>query len=706
MDRLGFAPLGVRLSEAILSEASSDGLVIGVEGAWGSGKSSLTALTKQSLSNEPNYRRPEIVDFKPWLIGNRDALLAALFSDLRKAIDQIELRGGDATSVSVTAARKASAQMTAFAARLEPVGSLLTLGATAHPALLVVAGLVNAGAKAAQQASKGPSLSKLKADLDSALSDLKVKIVVVIDDVDRLEPGEALEILRLIRSVADFKNIVYILCYDPGVLSHAIEVGASVGSGRAFLEKIVQVAVPVPIPEPFLLRRWFDVSVQRLFPDLADEQSARLRRVIDAEGGRQLGTPRAVVRSLNAVSFAWAALRHQVDEADLVWLQLIRTGSPELYRWIEGYVGGMSVLRGPNVTVADEMQIADLKRLEALMLSDDRGMKSVLDEMGEHLLGINGHEEKIYRRVDAATWQTSIAGKRLSSPEHYRLFFAYELPPMALTAGDLDAFRSATSESSEAVSSMLAALARQADSTGLTKADTLLERFEAMPDLDLTGQQARTVLMAFADSMDDLSSDNPDESYHGIGVWRQVERILPRLLQVIDSDERTAVVAAMFGSGRAIGWLTAIFRTEYFAHGRYGSQRRAESEWTMTEPELDQARDALVPRYEALGLAGLQSTRRPASALFAWKQMGPDSYNTALEAAMKDDAQFLSAVLVLRSKVTSSAGDYYHISQDSLSGLSLSKEEALSRALRIAEADDSLRSQARSVIDLIEAGHW
>lgn len=151
VDRLGFGPLGSRLARAIVSEASAEGLVIGVEGAWGSGKSSLIALAKQALTAMPDGERPELVEFRPWLIGNRDALLAALFVDLKKAVDQIGLRGGDATGVSLTVSKSAGEQLRKFAARLEPVGSLVALGSMIHPGFALAGSIIKAGAGVAKE---------------------------------------------------------------------------------------------------------------------------------------------------------------------------------------------------------------------------------------------------------------------------------------------------------------------------------------------------------------------------------------------------------------------------------------------------------------------------------------------------------------------------------------------------------------------------
>ena len=94
-----------------------------------------------------------------------------------------------------------------------------------------------------------PQLSELKDKLARSLRELGHRFIITIDDVDRLEPAEVIEILRLVRSVVDLPNVIYLLCYESGILAHSIEKAAGVESGQSYLEKIVQLTVMVPKPE-------------------------------------------------------------------------------------------------------------------------------------------------------------------------------------------------------------------------------------------------------------------------------------------------------------------------------------------------------------------------------------------------------------------------------------------------------------------------
>ena len=68
----------------------------------------------------------------------------------------------------------------------------------------------------------GIPLDDLKSKVSEHLRETNQKIVVVIDDVDRLDPDEIRMMMKLVRSIADFSNIIYILCYDDEIVEKAL----------------------------------------------------------------------------------------------------------------------------------------------------------------------------------------------------------------------------------------------------------------------------------------------------------------------------------------------------------------------------------------------------------------------------------------------------------------------------------------------------
>jgi predicted KAP-like P-loop ATPase len=297
-DRFGFNALAVRIADALTAQAAGKGFVMGVEGRWGTGKSSLLALIVTCL-REMDHRKVAVVEFRPWLIGDRDQLLTGLFEDIVKAISSLEYAGSDSTPTHLSA-KEVAEKARRFASHLGPVGKLAGLVGAFVPGASALGTIVESIATAAKEASVGPTLAQQKDDLSSSLLKLDCRIVVAIDDVDRLEPNEVAELLRLVRSVADFPNISYLLCYDAATLGHAIEQATKVENGSAYLQKIVQTPISVPQPESFALRTWFKAELES-FAECEEERVPDLLQMIDDTGGRSFDTARSVVRALDSV---------------------------------------------------------------------------------------------------------------------------------------------------------------------------------------------------------------------------------------------------------------------------------------------------------------------------------------------------------------------------------------------------------------------
>src|SRR4030095_14332027 len=80
------------------------------------------------------------------------------------------------------------------------------------------------------------------------LKDSDVRVVIVMDDIDRLDKDEIQAVLKLVKLTGDFSNTAYILAFDEQMVAQALaEKYGSLEAGRNFLEKIVQVPLNLPL---------------------------------------------------------------------------------------------------------------------------------------------------------------------------------------------------------------------------------------------------------------------------------------------------------------------------------------------------------------------------------------------------------------------------------------------------------------------------
>jgi predicted KAP-like P-loop ATPase len=88
------------------------------------------------------------------------------------------------------------------------------------------------------------------------------RIVIMIDDIDRLDDGEIATVFKLVKLAADF-SYTYVLAFDQGVVAKALakRYADSEGSGSSFIEKIVQVPIELPRAHEGILQ---DITVEAM----------------------------------------------------------------------------------------------------------------------------------------------------------------------------------------------------------------------------------------------------------------------------------------------------------------------------------------------------------------------------------------------------------------------------------------------------------
>lgn len=700
VDRLGFAEVAERVAASLVDHASDDGIVIGLDGKWGSGKSSLLHLISVELCRLQENVRPTVIAFRPWLIGNRDALLAGLFNQLVEGIAAVELGRGNLSADRKRKLKAAAEKVRRFADSVSKAGDLLT--AVPHPIAKLGGDLLKGLGKAATKSGTA-DLSSQKAELTKALKELGHRFIITVDDVDRLEPHEVIEVLRLVRSVADFPNITYLLCYDSTILAESIKRGANVPDGAAYLEKIVQLTVMVPKPEAFQLRQWFADELGKIVGSIPDEQSSRLRSVIDQEGGLRLSSPRSVVRTLDSLRFFWPALKaEKVDLPDLVWLLLIKDAAPALYRWIERYlIGTASASLGIGM-ISEAGAAAELRELLTLL-----GPDQLEDLMYRHLfadqlpgvVATYGKDEagfKIHQRVQPLERDVAVRGRRLASPDHHRLYLALTGPAHALTQEQIDSFWRAVTVSSDDTAAALRGLLTEAISPELTKADMLLERLDGSAVNALTSEQAEHLLIALSTVMDEADRNGTDYSFMVLTIWDRAERVAMRLLRQIAAERRKDVIDRIFRDGPAIGWLSSLLRRETFAQGRYGNQTKPKDDWMLSADEYDAVAATMIARYSAMPAEIILGHSRPLQILFAWVQAGDDEGPRALIASeAASDAGLLRVLNAMLTKVSSSNRGVYEVIQPSSAKPFIDLEAARQRVLSMDESILPLNAQAQ-----------
>lgn len=345
-----------QLAQGLLRSRTGESLVTALYGPWGSGKSWIKhKLVKDLRALSP---RLIVVEFAPWQIRGVDELTLQFFSQVYEQIDPPSPPG-------TASAPSAGARLWAHLARLSgvvPAAVRITGGAfgslmgdpTIAAAAIAAAGtgedfakLVGAKADEAghQASADGEALPKTVEETRQKLEvffnpEAASRLLVIMDDFDRLTAEEIQTMVRLIKANANFSGLNYLLLCDPEQLALALDEVAS-NKGREFLEKIVQNPIRLPLPNKDaiftqLCNGLGDIASRVGVP--FDPTEKRLHYYFNGFLCHKLKSLRSVYRLIDALDFSSAALTRgdqlEVDLIDLCAVEHLRLSMPQLADWI------------------------------------------------------------------------------------------------------------------------------------------------------------------------------------------------------------------------------------------------------------------------------------------------------------------------------------------------------------------------------------
>lgn len=252
-DILGREKIAECLTAAIINytnrEENTDGLVIGLEGEWGSGKTSLLNLMKAELGNRVILRT-----FNSWLATDQTSLVTEFFKTIISVSSENDVFGKEDM-------KKYGKSFLINMARSFSIGIPVT-GITFSPGKLIDSYI-----------SEKTLSEQKKSIFDSLIKQKSGKwLVLFVDDIDRLSYDEVGILFQLIKNVADFPKVIYVLAYDKEVVINALN-RVQQGKGEEYLQKVIQVTYDVPVPEGNLLEEYF---LQRLNSIVSGRKPYRL----------------------------------------------------------------------------------------------------------------------------------------------------------------------------------------------------------------------------------------------------------------------------------------------------------------------------------------------------------------------------------------------------------------------------------------------
>ena len=438
-DRLSRAGFAQRLAQT-MTERGQAGSVVGLFADWGEGKSTVLGFVEHYLDRQTSP--VVVVRFNPWFDSDESAVIRQFFAavagalgvDLRKRREKLGaavrkvnpfLKAVDPSVGPADGVTKEFAQSVDFKVGPVPVSGLME----------VVGNLLGE-----------PTLrnlrDRLRALLTAEAQGQNRRVVVLIDDIDRLEAAQVATVFRMIKLAADFPMLSVLTAFAPLPVAQAL--GARfgggddlVGQGNAFLEKIVQVPVWLPPADPALVTTLMQDLLGQVINarcgTLPAAEQARLETAMDRCVWPFVRTLRLGKQLLSKVDFVLPVMQGEINPCDQVILQALELLHPALYRFIA--TNKPLMVHRPEPEPFRTARAEQLNRaLDDLPPASQGSAKKLLQLLFPHL-------QSLFGNTWHAAWQEEewARAKRVCSPSYFSRFFAFGLPVGDILDAEIEA---------------------------------------------------------------------------------------------------------------------------------------------------------------------------------------------------------------------------------------------------------------------------
>lgn len=223
-------------------------MTIAIQGEWGSGKTSVMNMVEKRL-NKSEYTKT--IFFNTWQYSQFNMGDELTLSFLNALIEALDIKRSDIKN-------NFDKIMNILRKAIKPAGMMLVeyqLGSGVSKGL---SNVISACGESDSEERKDTAhtIKNLRREFENCISESlkennKKKLVVFVDDLDRLNPGKAVELLEVLKIFLECPNCVFVLAIDYGVVSRGVK--EKYGDdfedekGKSFFDKIIQVPFKLPV---------------------------------------------------------------------------------------------------------------------------------------------------------------------------------------------------------------------------------------------------------------------------------------------------------------------------------------------------------------------------------------------------------------------------------------------------------------------------
>ncbi|MFP3352663.1 P-loop NTPase fold protein [Pseudoalteromonas sp. SIMBA_153] len=639
-DLLGRSGFSEDLADAISSWQGNDSLVVALHGDWGAGKSSIKNMAISKLNNL-NENKPDIVEFSPWEWAAQDKITASFFQEISKSIGRID---------KSKEGKKLSATLKKYGRYLNTGESILTGLSAALPTLFILATIVGIGGNFSDEAwvkttstvilgvlatwaaalkwgkgflnklsgnaeatakEKEQSLSDIRHELTSLLSERSSSLIVVMDDLDRLTSAQLRMVFQLIKANLEFPKLVFLLLFQRDLVEEKLTDGKQ--SGRDYLEKIIQVPFDIPKIE---VTRLHSLLFSKLDQIIEQDKSAVEMFESDRWGNIFHGVLyayfdnlRNVYRYTSTLSFHFSLLKgksaFEVNPVDLIAIECLRIFEPEVYSEIARSKDIFTKNGGDRQGVATAL-------INGVLDKASEGKRENVEELIRQLFPtiewtLGGSQ------YDGGFSKGWLRDMRICHPSNFDKYFQFKIPKGELSNSDLKEMLSLTADSTKFSEFIISLMERDILKNALSQ-------FESFTD-DIPMENGYAYIKALLDIGDKI--DHEAVGFTMFSSNTHAMRLVVWFLRRIeDSKKRGELLLKCFQDSQGISIV------EYILQADESRREKAKTDTVLLDYEFEQIKAEFVSKLDSMAEntpAKLISHEHLVSFLYRWKRWGDEA---------------------------------------------------------------------------------
>lgn len=560
-DKLDRRPLILSLVRRLVSDGAP---VVALIGAYGDGKTSILNL----LENELKSQKSIVVRFKSSLPGDDLTLVSTLFNSISE-----QLR-------SRFFVRRLRNVLRRFARR--------------------ISALVPSAPSGLKDMFAEPSQQDELQGLTEKLAMLPVhRVVVLLDDMDRMQGSELRMLLKIIRATEDYPKLSFVCAFNKKALvdalirhqvidritvsfaatGDAIPSGTAVGqvaaddtrTGYEYLEKFFPVLVPVPKLDDGQVGKEFDFRftqfAERNGLSMLPEDTAAFNQAFQPFWKPyflpSLNNLRKINSYFNALNASFSLVKGEVNLIDFMCIELLRQIEPEIY---EQVFKNRSLFYYPewDITRWDEREVVidnarTKKHIDAAFDQVFRNMHGperdfVLSMLGNLFPKVNAyHDARGLSSTGAPSESEADKNKRIYHPDHFSTYFSLHVQEGYIGSQELNGLIDGANEKATVPEAQTLFINYLRSLTGLKKYRFFEKMVRTADKLGLP--QARALASAISLESGTLAHDDFDVGEFGTAI--RLELVLANRFK--DGPEITQVLSDVIAQSTSDALVQRIF---------------------------------------------------------------------------------------------------------------------------------------------------